>query len=153
MALIWADNQSVPVTIPLGTDGYAKVTALTLSLRFQFRADTVYVEEEICDSDTGIVSHAIGQLSITDDDGKMWFLKAGQYRAYGLTKSLLDASTDVMSTRASSTTSIQMPILRQVKVEPRLHTIHELSDDSKGESHPIPKSTIPSTVERPIPTS
>lgn len=134
MALIRADNHSVPVTIPLSDDGYAKVTALTLSLRFQFRAKSVYMEEENCDSDSGIVSHAIGLLFFKNNDGQMWFVKAGEYRAHSLIVLLLDASTDVITTRESSTTSIQMPILRPVKIEPGVHTIHEQSVDS-GMSH------------------
>lgn len=62
MALDWADAHLVPAMFPLTDDGYAIVTALSLSLRFQFREDSLHVEEEIFDSDVGLVLHAIGQL-------------------------------------------------------------------------------------------
>lgn len=71
MALIRSDYHGVPVIHLLGDDGYAMVTALTLSLRFQFRAESLYVEEEICDSDRGLVSQAMGQLSFKNNDGKI----------------------------------------------------------------------------------
>jgi len=59
MALIRADLHSVPVTFPLGDDGHAIVTSTMLSLRFQFREEALYVEEEVFDSESGILLHTI----------------------------------------------------------------------------------------------
>ena len=137
MAFIQADSMLVPVTFPVGEDGYALVSALTLSLRFQFREDSIHVEEEIFDLDSGNVLHAIGQLSFTNEDGKFWLLKPGKYRTYGLSDSLLAASTEVPSPPQSSTASIQTPLFSRVKVEPGLETIYELSDDSDDDANRI----------------
>lgn len=150
MALIRADAHPIPVIFPIGNDGYAVVTALSLSVRFKFQEDSLYVEEEIIDSNTRIVSQAIRQLSITNDDGKLWLLKVGKYRAYGLSISLMDTSTLFLTPRESSTCTIQMPLLSKVEVEPGLETIYELSDDSANESLPDSKSDVDHISKSPL---
>jgi len=59
MASIRADAQSVPVTFPVGPDGFAMVTSTILSLRFQFCEDAMYVEEEIFEPKSGVVLETI----------------------------------------------------------------------------------------------
>lgn len=153
MALIRADAHLVPVTFPVGTDGYAKVTALSLSLRFQFQEESMYLEEEIFDSELGSVTHAIIQLSFRNDAGKMWLLKPGKYRVYGRLDSLLGASTEVLTARESSTSTIHTPVRSLVKLEPGLEIIHELSDDSENEDPPssivaLPHSNVLHSVSK-----
>ena len=63
MASVRANFHSVPVSFPLGEDGLAMVTGTTPSLKFNFREDTFYVEEEVFDDLTGEFSHAVGELS------------------------------------------------------------------------------------------
>jgi len=65
MASIRADSHTVPITFPLGADGYAIVTSTILSLRFQFREVALYFEEEIFDTKTGILLYScqIGTMS------------------------------------------------------------------------------------------
>src|SRR5579875_2031106 len=131
MASVRADCHSVPVTFPLGTDGFAMVTSTTLGLRFQLREDSLYVEEEIYDDSPDIVSRALGQLSIQSDIGTFWLLKPGKYRTYGVAKSGVDSSAAVFTTRTSSTVCLETPLPAKVKLEPGLHTIYELSDESE----------------------
>src|ERR1700738_138167 len=133
MAFVRADFHSVPVSFPLGEDGLAMVTGTTLSLRFNFREATLYVEEEVFDDLTGELSHAVGQLSRKNDVGTFWLLNPGKYRVYGVSESVLDASTELLTSRESSTVCIETPVLSKVKVEPGLDTIHELSDDTENE--------------------
>lgn len=142
MAFIRADSHSVPVTFPLGANGYAIVSSTTLSLRFQFREDALYVEEEVFDNDSGILLHAIGQLHSTNDAGMFWSLKPGKYRAYGLPDSVMPASTKILTPRQSSTVSIDPFVPIQVKVEPDHHTIHNLSDDSDSEDVLVSDSNL-----------
>jgi len=99
MACICVDSHSVHVTFPIGADGHAMLTSTTLSVRFQFREDSLYVEEEIYDDATGIVSHALGQLPCKNDVGTFWLLKPGKYRAYGITESVGTLSTIVLTPR------------------------------------------------------
>ena len=87
---------------PLGEDGHAMVTSTTLSLRFQFREDTLYVEEEVFDDVTGELSHSVGQLSRKNDMGTFWLLNPGKYRVYGVSESVLDGSTKLLTPRESS---------------------------------------------------
>ena len=69
MALLRAKHYSVPDLFPLGEDGHAIVTCTTLSLRFQYREVTIFVEEEVLDDQTGLVSHAIRQTRVENDVG------------------------------------------------------------------------------------
>lgn len=69
MAFIRADGQGVHVSFPVGDDGYAKVTVLSLNLPFQFQEDSLYVEEKIFYLDSRKVTHAIGHLSFRTNEG------------------------------------------------------------------------------------
>jgi len=62
IALVRVDLHSVPVTFPLGADGFALVTSTMLSLRFQFRENALYVEEEVFDTESGFLLQNISQL-------------------------------------------------------------------------------------------
>lgn len=73
MAFIRADGQEEHVSFPIGEDGYAKITALRIGLRFQFQEESLFVEEEIFDLDSEEVSHAIGQLSFKTEEGKFGY--------------------------------------------------------------------------------
>ena len=59
LALLHAEHHFVPVFFPLGEDGHTIVTSTTLSLRFRYHDVTIFVEEEVLDDQTGLVSHAI----------------------------------------------------------------------------------------------
>ena len=133
MALLRAEHHSVPVLFPLGEDGHAIVTCTTLSLRFQYRDVTIFVEEEVFDDQTGLVSHAVRQTRGENDVGSFWLLKPGKYRVYGVSESMLECSTELLTPKESSTVSIERPVLSRVKIEPGLKTIYELSDDSDGD--------------------
>ena len=60
MARVRSDFHSVPVLFPLAEDGHATVTTTTLSPRFLFCENTIFVEEEVFDDQTGLLSHAVG---------------------------------------------------------------------------------------------
>lgn len=96
MAFIRVDSHYVPVTFPLGANGNAIVSSTTLSLRFQFHEDALYVEEKIFDNDFGILLHAIGQLHSTNSAGMVRSLKPGKYQAYGLLDFVMPASTRIL---------------------------------------------------------
>ena len=86
MALLRGEHHSVPVFIPLGEDGHAIVTSTSLSLRFRFRDVTIFVEEEVMDNQTGLVSHAVRQTRGENGVGSFWLLKPGKYRVYGVSE-------------------------------------------------------------------
>ncbi len=153
----------VPTSFPLGDDGLAVVSAFSQSLTFQFLTATVHVDEEVFDTQSGQLTHTVMQLPTVNEDGKVWLLRPGRYRAYGLTDSLIGASTELLMPKESSTCTMQTTLLVCVKVEPGLETIFELSDDEVPEdldhntilvfsSHPNPQSSAgscPSTSKPP----
>ena len=116
MALLRAEHHFVPVFFPLGEEGHAIVTSTTLSLRFRFCNVTIFVEEEVFDDQTGIVSHAVRQTRGDYDVGSFWLLKHGKYRVYGVSESELENSTEFLTTRESSTVSNERSLLSRVKI-------------------------------------
>lgn len=110
-----------------------------MSLRFQFHATTLHSDEEVFDADTRVLTHTIRQISIVYEDGKVWLLCPRRYRAFGLSDSLMGASTELLVLKESSTCSIQAIVPTRVKLEPELETIYELSDDELPEPHDVYK--------------
>jgi len=154
MALLRVEPHSVPVFFPLDEDGHAIVTSTTLSLRFQYREVTIFVEKEVFDDHTDLVSHAILHTRVENDLGAFWLLKPGKYRVYGVSDSMLECSTELLTPRESSTVSVERPMLSKVKIEPSLQTIYELSDDSDGDvevlksESPVQPSLTPEAVRK-----
>jgi hypothetical protein len=59
-ATIRADGDGVPISIPVGTDGLASVSAVRLGLQFQLNIASLHIDEEVFDSVSGDVTHTIG---------------------------------------------------------------------------------------------
>ena len=117
MALLCTEHHFVPILFPLVEDGHAIVTCTTLSLRFQFCDVIVFVDEEVLDDQTGLVSHAVRQTRGENDVGLFWLLKPGKYRVYGVSKFVLKCLTEFLTTRESSIVSIERQVLSKVKIE------------------------------------
>jgi len=91
------------------------------------------VDEEIYEGDTGLLIHTIGQLRISDGMNRFWHLKAGKYRAYGVSDIDQLESSDLVGLRHSSSSTFQTPP-PAIKVELDAFTITLLSDDSDTNS-------------------
>ena len=155
-ALIHADGHAVPVSFPPGADGFCWVSGLRLSLRFHFWKESILIEEQVFDAVTGILTHSIGQFSILNDEGKLWLLKPGTYRAYGLPDLIPASSTELLTPRVSSTSTMSLPVPPKIKVEPGLPDITILSDDSEDDLPSLVPSTKmqdPSPSERSFPSA
>jgi hypothetical protein len=145
MALIHANGHGVPVSFPIGDEGFCIVTAFRLSLRFQFQEESMQIDQEVFDDASGELTHTIGHLSYMNDGVRFWRLPPGRFRLYGLSDSLLVGSTEILTPKQSSTSTHNTPLLRTVKIEPILEPIHLLSDDSDDDttapkhldSHPV----------------
>jgi hypothetical protein len=136
--------------------GLAYVTSQRLSSRFGFSENTINVEEDIFDVVTSELTHTLGRISHQDENNNMfWTLHPGSYRVYGLTESQMAASTEILTPRSSSTSTIQTPLPRDVKVklEPGLETpivensIEEFvitlsSDDEVSPTKPPPQVIV-----------
>jgi hypothetical protein len=99
---IYFDAGGVPISFPLGNDEVALVTSIRLSLRFQMSEDFMFIDEEVYDAQSGDLIHTIGQSLACDGASKQWLLNAGRYRVYGVSDSVMAASTELVTPHRSS---------------------------------------------------
>lgn len=104
---IRVEGANVPTTFPIGDDGFGVVSTFSLSLTSQFHAQTVHIDEHVFDAKLGQLTHTDRQISTVYEDGKVWLLTPGGYIVYGLTDSLIGASTKVVTPKESSTCTMQ----------------------------------------------
>jgi hypothetical protein len=140
----------------LGNDGLALVTSLRLSLRFGLTEKFIYVDEEVYDAHSRDLMYTIGQSPECDGDSKQWLLKPGRYRVYGVSESVMAASTELIPPHRSSTDTVQLTPATRVKIEHAEELITILSDDSDGNSpavapriaSPLVNSSVPGSYHR-----
>jgi hypothetical protein len=94
-AVIRVDGEGFPISFPLGNDGIAVVIAFRLSLWFQLNINSLHIDEEVYDSMTGDLSYIVGQLLVCNGDGKHWLLGPKRFRLYGLSESVMAATTSL----------------------------------------------------------
>jgi hypothetical protein len=81
--------------ILIAEGGYAQVYANVLHARFGFHPTSIDIEEEVL-SESNKVDKTIFQLSFRDDEGQLWLLPPGRYRAFGFNAALMATSTDLV---------------------------------------------------------
>jgi hypothetical protein len=139
MAYIRATGHSVSLMMQITEGGYARVYASVLHARFRFHPTLIYIEEEVL-SESGKVDRTILQLSLHDDEGQLWLLPPGQYKAFGLNAALMAASMDLVS-QPSDMSSVQPPLLHSVKLEKPNNLVNLSSDLSEGALSNVPPPT------------
>ena len=50
LAFIYSNNEGVPISFLLGSDGVAHVTSLRLSLKFRISEEFMFIDEEVYDA-------------------------------------------------------------------------------------------------------
>jgi hypothetical protein len=70
------DGEGVPVSYSLGDEGVACVTS---------------------DAHSGDLIYTIGQSPECDGDSKEWLLRSGRYQVYGVSESVMAASTELVT--------------------------------------------------------
>ena len=142
----------IPICIPPGPDGTADLTPQWLSIRYGFDVDSLWLETDVVDPETRNVIYSIYvQPEMLDNNARVWKLKPGRYRVYGLSESM-NASTVLLTPRSSSTLCTEVPLLYRVKIEPGVRVSIDLSDSSDDEGRPsLPP--IRSSAKRPSPSS
>jgi hypothetical protein len=89
-------------------------------------------------------------------------LRPGRFRVYGVSESMMAASTELVTPHRSSTAIVQLTPSTRVKVEHAEELITILNDDSDGNSpavaspirSPLVNSSVPDSSQRsPIPLS
>jgi hypothetical protein len=114
---IHVDGEGVPITFPVRSDGLALVTALRLSLRFQLNTMSLHIDEDVYDTKSGDLIHTISQSPVCIGDGKHRLLKPGRFGLYGLSESVMAATTGLATPLSSPSCTIQTPFTSKLKVE------------------------------------
>lgn len=136
---------------------FAFVYSFHLSIKFSLQDNTIWVECEIYDTATYLLSLTMRENPRLADNGSpLWELGAGKYKVYGLPYSSTNVSTDIRTPPHSSTSTLNTPPVVKVKIELGIHTVIPLSDSSDDDEPPhstlIPKpspSSIRSTFDTP----
>ena len=126
MATIRAHGSFVPFILPLQDDGHVTVSEDLLSLRFNLQIGSMYLEQEMYSADGDVYETILVQKNRTEV-GFMWNLGPGSYRVIGLSESQMQAST-VILTNESGTSTVQIPTVATVKLEPNDDSVLVLSD-------------------------
>ena len=117
MAKICSDGLGVPILFSVGEDGLATVTALHISIRFGLQDTSFWVECEVYDLHTSVLSHTVPKVSKHSEDGTIiWTLKPGRYRMYGLTTSQMSNPTQFVTPHQSSTCTLTPHLLSELKL-------------------------------------
>ena len=130
MVVVRANGEGVPIIFHVGSDGEADV----LSLRFQLKVDSIHVDEDIYDPQSGYLTHTIGQMPISIGNTTSWKLKPGRYRAYGVAFVGDPSSNGIELLPHTASTSFQTPPVEYVKVEQLPNKVTVLSSDSDAQS-------------------
>jgi hypothetical protein len=124
--------------------------------------DFIFIDEQVFDALSGDLIHTIRQSLICDEDSKQWLLKAGRFRVYDVSDSVMVASTELVTSHQSSICTVQLNPASLMRVEQGEELITILSDDLDENSlvlpppirSPLIDSTLPNSIERtPIPIS
>ena len=60
MVVISIEGDAVPIMFPVEDDGYADIFACRLALRFHMIPESIYIDQNIYDPASGVLSHTIG---------------------------------------------------------------------------------------------
>jgi hypothetical protein len=115
--------------------------------------DFMFIDEEVYDAQSGDLIHTIGQSPACDGPSKQWLLNAGRYRVYGVSDSVMAATTELVTPHRSSTGTVQLTHATRVKVEQAEELITILSDDSDGNSPPVALPMTSPLLNSPLPES
>ena len=117
MVIISVEGDVVPIMFLVEDDGYADVFACRLALRFHMILESIYIDQNIYNSESGVLSYSIGQTPTPSDIGRTWRLLPGKFTAYGL-KVHVQADSEYRCQFHPSSSSLQTAtILKDVKVE------------------------------------
>jgi hypothetical protein len=152
-AVIYADGGGVLLSFPLGNDGLVRVTSLRLSLRFGLSEDFMFIDEEVYDTQSGSLINTIEQSPVCNGHSKEWLLRPGRFLVYGVSQSVMAASTELVTPHQSSTGTVQLTPATRVKVEHHEELITILSDDLDGNSSTVESPNRSPLVNSSLPDS
>ena len=95
MAELRSNANDVRILFPIGAHDIVVVSELHLCLRFSLQPDTVWVDREIFDSDTGLLVCSFYESSKLTDNGNVWELCAEKYKVVGWPTSQMKVSIEL----------------------------------------------------------
>ena len=88
MAELWLNRLGIPILFLVDVDGLATISLVRLDIRFGLLDTSLWVEREIFDPLTLLLSHILLEVfKFSNDGSSVWRLILGKYRVYGLTDS------------------------------------------------------------------
>ena len=69
MVELHANGLGIPLLFPIDGEGFATISSLHLNIRFKLQDTSVWIEHEICDPITLLVTHTILEMHSISDDG------------------------------------------------------------------------------------
>ena len=134
----------IPICFPVDAVGFATISSLHLSIRFNFVQSSLWVERKVFNHIMLLLTHTMPKSSICSDNSLcVWNLLPGKYKVYGLSESQFVAFTQLRTPRRSSLCTMTTPYPVRVKVEPADIDVIELSKSSDGDV-PTQKPVEPS---------
>ena len=107
MAGLCANGLGITILIPVDANGFATIYSLCLSIKFGLQDMSVWMECEVFDPVTHVVTHTAREVSLIFNDGlTIWKIDLGRFRVYGLTVSQMALPTQILTPRLSSSCTI-----------------------------------------------
>jgi hypothetical protein len=134
MAELRSNGSGVPILFPIDAASIVVISCFHLSIRFSLQASAIWVEREIFHPDIGLLVHTFHETSkVTDNGIVVWELAARRYRVCGWPDSHLGESTKILAPLRSSTADFSTSPVINVKTEPGLDDVIDLSDFSNDD--------------------
>ena len=128
-----ANGLGIPIIFPIDANGFPSVSSLHLNIKFSLQDITIWVEREIYDSATTLLSLTMRENSrVADNGSSMWEFRVGKYWLYGLPSTCTNVSTVIHTLPHSSASTFNTPLVVKIKIEPGIYTVIHLSDSSDG---------------------
>lgn len=144
---VYVEDSLPPICIAMGVDGVAEITPSWLGIRFGYNASSLWLENKVLDPVTRKVQYSVVAEPITlENNATMWKLQPGQYHLFGLTESVINASTVLLTPRSSSTISTVVSLFPRVKSAPGLEVRIDISNSSDDEKKSSVQSRRPSSM-------
>ena len=126
MATIRTHGSFVPFVLLLQDDNHVDVSEDLLSLRFNLQIRTMYLEQEMYSANGEVYETILVQKNKTEI-AFMWILGPSSFKVICLSESQMQASTIIL-TNASGASTVQIPFVALVKLEPTHDNMFVLSD-------------------------
>ena len=68
----------------------------------------MFVDEEVYDAQSRDLIHTTGQSPVRDGASKQWLLNVGRYQIYGMSDSMMVATTELVISQCSSIGTVQL---------------------------------------------